>query len=165
MLWNIITISNNRITWIYIYIYDFKIVFMWCKAKLFRNNYNMMIFCIINMYYYYHHLFIIHVVSKQLYKIKIKIMLSWFTGILFWFSFFLIISLSLSLSLYIYIYIYIYIFILRCRWMLESDWLMNVLRCVIILRETHGERSSRQLSWPHYSSVSLRQIIPISKVL
>ncbi len=30
--------------------------------------------------------------------------------------------------------------------MLEFDWLTNVLRCVIIFRETHGERSSRQLS-------------------
>ncbi len=30
--------------------------------------------------------------------------------------------------------------------MLESDWLTNVLRCAIIFRETHGERSSRQLS-------------------
>ncbi len=29
--------------------------------------------------------------------------------------------------------------------MLESDWLSNVLRCAIVLRETHGERSSRQL--------------------
>ncbi len=36
--------------------------------------------------------------------------------------------------------LYIYIFTLR---MLESDWLMNVLRCAIILSETHGERSSR----------------------
>ncbi len=42
--------------------------------------------------------------------------------------------------------------------MLESDWLKNVLRCAIIFRETHGERSSRQLSWLHYSFVSLRQI-------
>ncbi len=50
--------------------------------------------------------------------------------------------------------------------MLESDWLRNVLRCAIIFREMHGERSSRQLSWPHYSSVSLRQIISvIAKVL
>ncbi len=50
--------------------------------------------------------------------------------------------------------------------MLESDWLTNVLRCAIISREMHGERSSRQLSWPHYSSVSLRQMISvISKVL
>ncbi len=56
---------------------------------------------------------------------------------------------------------------LRGRWMLESDWLTNVLRCAILFRETHlGERSSRQLSWPHYSSVSLRQMISvISKVL
>ncbi len=39
------------------------------------------------------------------------------------------------------------------------------LRCVIIFSETHGECSSRQLSWPHYSSVSLHQIISvISKV-
>ncbi len=54
---------------------------------------------------------------------------------------------------------------LRGRWMLESDWLTNVLRCTIIFRETHGERSSRQLSRPHYSSVSLRQMISlISKV-
>ncbi len=30
--------------------------------------------------------------------------------------------------------------------MLESDWLSNVLRCAIIFREMHGERSSRQLS-------------------
>ncbi len=29
--------------------------------------------------------------------------------------------------------------------MLESDWLTNALRCAIIFRETHGERSSRQL--------------------
>ncbi len=50
--------------------------------------------------------------------------------------------------------------------MLESDWLTNVLRCAIIFRETHSKRSSRQLSRPHYSSVSLRQIIyVISKVL
>ncbi len=52
------------------------------------------------------------------------------------------------------------------RWILESDWLTNVLRCAIIFRETHDERSSRQLSWPHYSSVSLCQVISvISKVL
>ncbi len=58
------------------------------------------------------------------------------------------------------------VFILRGHWMLESDWLRNVLRCAIIFREMHGERSSRQLSWPHYSSVSLRQIISvIAKVL
>ncbi len=51
------------------------------------------------------------------------------------------------------------------RWMLESDWLTNVLRCVIIFRETHGERSSRQLSWLHYMTISLRQTISvISKV-
>ncbi len=49
--------------------------------------------------------------------------------------------------------------ILRGRWMLESDWLTNVLRCAIIFMETHGERSSRQLSWPHYSSVSLRLML------
>ncbi len=30
--------------------------------------------------------------------------------------------------------------------MLESDWLTNVLRFAIIFRETHVERSSRQLS-------------------
>ncbi len=36
-------------------------------------------------------------------------------------------------------------FILRGRWMLESDWLMNFLRCAIIFRETHGERSSMQV--------------------
>ncbi len=56
---------------------------------------------------------------------------------------------------------------LRGRWMLESDWLTNVLRCAILFRETHlGERSSRQLSWPRYSSISLRQMISvISKVL
>ncbi len=30
--------------------------------------------------------------------------------------------------------------------MLESDWLTNILRCAIIFRETHGERSSRPLS-------------------
>ncbi len=29
--------------------------------------------------------------------------------------------------------------------MLESDWLTNVLRCAIIFREKHGERSSRQV--------------------
>ncbi len=29
--------------------------------------------------------------------------------------------------------------------MLESDWLTNILRCAIISRETHSERSSRQL--------------------
>jgi len=45
--------------------------------------------------------------------------------------------------------------ILWGRCMLESDWLTNVLRCAIIFRETHGKRSSRQLSWPHYSFVSL----------
>ncbi len=39
--------------------------------------------------------------------------------------------------------------------MLESDWLTNVLRCAIIFRETHGERR------PHYSSVSLRQMISV----
>ncbi len=32
--------------------------------------------------------------------------------------------------------------------MLDSDWLTNVLRCAIIFRETHSDRSSRQLSWP-----------------
>ncbi len=36
----------------------------------------------------------------------------------------------------------------------------------IIFRETQSERSSRQLSWPYYRSVSLRQMISvISKVL
>ncbi len=41
--------------------------------------------------------------------------------------------------------------ILRGRWMLESDWLMNVLRCAIIFRETHGERSSRhRITWPYH---------------
>ncbi len=30
--------------------------------------------------------------------------------------------------------------------MLESDWLTNVLGCAINFRETHSERSSRQLS-------------------
>ncbi len=51
------------------------------------------------------------------------------------------------------------------HWMLESDWLTNVLRCIIIFRETHGERSSRQLSWLHYMTISLRQMISvISKV-
>ncbi len=49
--------------------------------------------------------------------------------------------------------------------MLESDWLTIVLRSAIIFREMHGERSSKQLSWPHYSSVSLRLMISvISKV-
>ncbi len=56
--------------------------------------------------------------------------------------------------------------ILRGRWMLESDWLTNVLTCAIIFRETHGEHSSRQLSWPHYMTISLHQTISvISKVL
>ncbi len=36
------------------------------------------------------------------------------------------------------------IFIMYIYTMLESDWLTNVLRCAIIFRETHGERSSRQ---------------------
>ncbi len=50
--------------------------------------------------------------------------------------------------------------------MLESDLMTNVLRCVIIFRETHGEPSSRQLSRPHYMTISLRQMISvISKVL
>ncbi len=41
--------------------------------------------------------------------------------------------------------------ILRGRWMLESDWLMNVLRCAIIFRETHGERSSRhRITCPYH---------------
>ncbi len=44
-------------------------------------------------------------------------------------------------------------------WMLESDWLTNVLRCAIIFRKTHGEHSSRQFSWPHYMTISLRLII------
>ncbi len=48
--------------------------------------------------------------------------------------------------------------------MLESDWLTNVLRCVIIFRETHGESSSRQLSWPHYITISLRQMIYNRKI-
>ncbi len=57
-------------------------------------------------------------------------------------------------------------FILRGRWMLESDWLTNVLRCSAIFRETYGERSSRQLSWPHYMTISLWKMISvISKVL
>ncbi len=46
-------------------------------------------------------------------------------------------------------HIYLYLIILRGRWMLETDWLTNVLRCAIIFRETHREHSSRQLSWPH----------------
>ncbi len=50
--------------------------------------------------------------------------------------------------------------------MLESDWLRNVLRCAIIFREKHSERSSRQLSWSHYMTLSLRKMISvISKVL
>ncbi len=36
-------------------------------------------------------------------------------------------------------------------WMLESDWLTNVLRCAIIFRETHGERSSRhRITCPYH---------------
>ncbi len=43
--------------------------------------------------------------------------------------------------------------ILWGRWMLESDWLTNVLRCAIIFRETHGERSSRhRITWPYHSA-------------
>ncbi len=35
--------------------------------------------------------------------------------------------------------------------MLESDWLMNILRCAIIFRETHGERSSRhRITCPYH---------------
>ncbi len=50
--------------------------------------------------------------------------------------------------------------------MLESDWLTNDVRWAIIFRETQGERSSRQLSLPDYSSVSLPHMIyVISKVL
>ncbi len=45
-------------------------------------------------------------------------------------------------SVYIYIYIYIYY---GGNWMLESDWLTNILRSAIIFRETHGEHSSRQV--------------------
>ncbi len=49
-----------------------------------------------------------------------------------------------------YTYCIVYL-ILRGRWMLESDWLTNVLRCVIIFRETHGERSSRHcITCPHH---------------
>ncbi len=56
--------------------------------------------------------------------------------------------------------------LLYYEWTLESDCLTNVLRCAIIFRETHGERSSRQLSRPHYMTISLRQMISgISKVL
>ncbi len=46
-------------------------------------------------------------------------------------------------------------------WMLESDWLTNVLRCAIIFRKTHGEHSSRQFSWPHYMTISLHKIISV----
>ncbi len=43
------------------------------------------------------------------------------------------------------------VIILRGRWMLESDWLSNVLRCAIIFRETHGERSSRhRITCPYH---------------
>ncbi len=52
-------------------------------------------------------------------------------------------------------------FILRGCWMLESDWLTNILRCAIIFREMQDECSSRQLSWPHCSSVSLHQMISV----
>ncbi len=49
-----------------------------------------------------------------------------------------------------YTYCIVYL-VLRGRWMLESDWLTNVLRCVIIFRETHGERSSRhRITCPHH---------------
>ncbi len=75
------------------------------------------------------------------------------------------VKLLYSVCTLIWTIIHYNISILRGRWMLESDWLTNVLRCTIIFRETHGERSSRQLSRPHYSSVSLRQMISlISKV-
>ncbi len=37
--------------------------------------------------------------------------------------------------------------------MLESDWLMNVLRCAIIFRETHGERSLRQVLTALYDHI------------
>ncbi len=60
----------------------------------------------------------------------------------------------------------VYTYTLRGHWILESDWLTNVLRCAAIFRETYGKRSSRQHAWPHYSSISLRQMISvISKVL
>ncbi len=37
--------------------------------------------------------------------------------------------------------------------MLESDWLTNVLRCAIIFREAHGERSSRhRITCPYYGA-------------
>ncbi len=43
--------------------------------------------------------------------------------------------------------------ILRGRWMLESDWLTNVLRCAIIFRETHGSGNVvplDRITWPYH---------------
>ncbi len=57
--------------------------------------------------------------------------------------------------------------------MLDSDWLTNVLRCAIIFRETHGERSSRQLSttlqylqWGKkvFSQPPIVQVLPLKKM-
>ncbi len=55
-------------------------------------------------------------------------------------------------SLYVHMFkLYLSVFILRGCWMLESDWLTNVLRCAIIFRETHGERSSRhRITCPYH---------------
>ncbi len=52
--------------------------------------------------------------------------------------------------------------ILRGRWMLESDWLTNVLRCAIIFREMHGDCSSRhRITWTYHFT----KWFVISKVL
>ncbi len=49
--------------------------------------------------------------------------------------------------------------------MLESDWLTNVLRCAIIFRETHSERSSRQLLTALHVHITSPTDWVISKVL
>ncbi len=47
--------------------------------------------------------------------------------------------------------------------MLESDWLTKVLRCAFIIRETLGERSSRQLLTA-LQSVSFQQMISVFQI-
>ncbi len=49
--------------------------------------------------------------------------------------------------------------------MLESDGLMNVLRCVIIFRETHGEHISRQLLTALHVYITLQNNLLFTEIM
>ncbi len=49
--------------------------------------------------------------------------------------------------------------------MLESDGLMNILRCVIIFRETHGEHISRQLLTALHVYITLQNNLLFTEIM